>query len=108
MIRKGDKPLEQIARRYHDREFADKKLINKKLLIYKQSHNSGPLTETNKNVWNQYKILGSKSYTINCNVDKDRYVLLKDGIFCKVLNIIKLFESQIFLWTLSPRLMRQT
>ncbi|XP_043476068.1 uncharacterized protein LOC122507432 [Leptopilina heterotoma] len=95
MIRKGDKPLEQIARRYHEKEIAGKKLAIKEHFILKQIHNSGPITETCNHVWQQYKILECDSYIIDCNVDKERCILLKSGTFCKVLNIIKCNDNEI-------------
>lgn len=95
MIRKGDKPLEQIARRHHEAEFSEKKFKKREQLVSKQPHNSGPLTETCKNVWQQFKILECSSYSIDCSIDKDRYVLLKNGKFGTVLNIIKCNEYDI-------------
>lgn len=95
MIRKGDKPLEQIARRYSETEAAEKNSGIKEQLLCQRPHNSGPLIEICKNVWQQYKIVKLESFTIDCDADKNRYVLLNDGTFDKVLNIIKCNEDDI-------------
>lgn len=44
VIRKGDKPLQQIGRRYSVREALQKKSLVQKEYILEQEHNSGPLT----------------------------------------------------------------
>lgn len=93
MIRKGDKPLQQIARRYAESEEAEKKKIMKQKLVGKKSHNSGPLTEDCQKVFQQYKILEHESFKINCIEDKNSYVMLKDGVFGKVMNIAESKDS---------------
>lgn len=97
MVRKGDKPLEQIARRYSEREAMEKNYLPIERYICEQPHNTGPVTDDCKNVLQQYKLLKYESIVIDCNTDKDRYVFLKDGMFVKVLNIIKRDDDEIHL-----------
>lgn len=95
MIRKGDKPLEQIARRYAEMEAAEEDLCFVPELSLQQPHNDGPLTEKCINVKQQYKFCKSKSYTIDCNNSKDCCVLLEEGTFAKISNILQYENNKI-------------
>lgn len=61
----------------------------KEEFTYEKPHNTGPLTIDCENVCQQFKLLKHASITIDCDDDKNRHVLLKDGTFGKVLNIVK-------------------
>ena len=98
MLRKGDKPLEQIARRYEEIEAAEK--LNYSSLVpertLKEPHSKGPLTNQCTDVKQQYKVLKTESYSIksnNCN--KDSCILLKNETFISVKNIVQLNNNDI-------------
>ncbi|XP_051176656.1 uncharacterized protein LOC127291512 [Leptopilina boulardi] len=87
MIRKGHKPLEQIARRYSERQ-SIKKLKNETPYSFFKTHNSGPITKNCTNIKKQYKALKHEDFTIDCSTPKDSCILLRDGTFGKVTNIV--------------------
>lgn len=95
MIRKGNKPLEQLARRYFESEAAERKLLVTEQTICERPYNTGPLSTDCHEVWQQYKLIKHQSYTIVCDEAKDSYVLLKDGMFARVLNIVKCKNNDI-------------
>lgn len=76
IIRKGEKPFQQIARRYAEQEKAEMETAEisnnssceKENL--KQQHYSGPLTTEIPYSDNRFKIYESGTYTINCNYSK--------------------------------------
>lgn len=92
MIRKGDKPLQQIALRYSEREKLEEKLPFKENYILLQKHNNGPLSRDCGIVIEQYKVVKHKNFTINCEKIKDSFVLLNDQTFALVKNIIRTNE----------------
>lgn len=95
MIRKCENPLQQIARRYKEIEEAKDKAYQEKNKgtntnwILKEYHCNGPSQhDVNSNI-KQYKILKNSNFTINCNNSKDTCVILKDGTFVIVKNILE-------------------
>lgn len=97
MIRKGEKPLQQIARRYAEKEsIAEKNVSSSQTEVQlKEPHFNGPLTEEVPCSSHQFKFYKSSSYTINCNNSKECCVLLKDGNFAVITNIVKLESGKI-------------
>ncbi|XP_051162443.1 uncharacterized protein LOC127282315 [Leptopilina boulardi] len=87
-IRKGFHPLEQIVRRYSERESYLKDTKMKQTLTLNHPHNSGPLDGDCAMIQKQYKILEKETFKLNCNEPKNSCVLLKNGVFGQVLNII--------------------
>lgn len=87
MVRKVHKPLEQIAKRYSEREKAEQSQIKEAYSLI-NLHNSGPLTKDCLNIKKQYKILKNKDLTIDCTKPKDSCIFLKDGTFGTVKNIV--------------------
>lgn len=87
MIRKGDKPLQQIERRYSERETLEKNLIVIKENSLQMQHNNGPLGNC-RNVSDHYKKLVHTAFTINCSNLKVSCVLLRNGTFAMVKNIV--------------------
>ncbi|XP_051170917.1 uncharacterized protein LOC127289069 [Leptopilina boulardi] len=89
MIRKGEKPLQQIAKRYSEREAAqnNSEIIEK--IEIKDVHSTGPVTKDCTNIKHQFKRLECKSFKINCRESKNSFVILKDGRFGQVLNIVE-------------------
>lgn len=97
MIRTGEKPLQQIARRYSEMEKHQKQQTSDMELLF-QPHCSGPITEDCSAVTHrQYKVLKNKYFYINCNNAKDRSFLLNDGSFAVIENVVRLNENKIFL-----------
>ncbi|XP_051157951.1 uncharacterized protein LOC127279569 [Leptopilina boulardi] len=87
MIKKGHKPLEQIAKRYSERE-AVLNDVNIKKTNLQRPHNTGPITKDVSDIKKQYKVFQTESVKINSLQLKNSCVLLKDGTFGQVLNII--------------------
>lgn len=61
----------------------------------KQQHFNGPLLKKTQANVEQFKIFKNEAFTINCNNSKDACVLLKDGNFAVIENIIKLKNGNI-------------
>lgn len=89
MIRKGDKPLQQVARRYSEMEFADEKCTSLPECTFKSAHNDGLLMDDCINIRNQFKEAVRENHSINCTNHKDNCVLLNDGSFAIIENIVK-------------------
>lgn len=103
MIRKGELPLQQVARRYSEMEAAEDELYEKKVertlrnLTLKQLHCSGPLpSDANPDI-RQFKVLKTSTFTINCNNSKDSCVALKEGGFVIVKNILEGNDGKPFI-----------
>lgn len=96
-LRKGDKPIQQLARRYAEAEDLQKNCSsNLEKFILEYPHNRGPLTfDCLSNIPEQYKIFEDKGFKINCDDMKDNCVMLKDGIFLIVKNIVKYYTQDI-------------
>lgn len=87
MIRKGNQPLQQLARRYAEMENAEKYSSATEKFTLNHPHNSGPLTRNClHNLPKQYKNLKSKRFSINCDT-KNNCVILKDGTFLLTENV---------------------
>ncbi|XP_043478375.1 uncharacterized protein LOC122512027 isoform X2 [Leptopilina heterotoma] len=97
MIRKGDKPLQQLARRYAEVENIQKlKNYATEEFILDHAHNRGPLTQDClTNIPKQYKNLKTKGFSINCDDIRNNCVMLKDGTFLIVENILQLGGQDI-------------
>lgn len=98
-LRRKDKPLQQLARRYaemEDKENAKIEMPNSENRL-KNIHARGPLSNDIINVQRQYKKLKLKSFTINCDTSSDNCVLLKNGSVACILNIIECDNKNIFL-----------
>ncbi|XP_051165496.1 uncharacterized protein LOC127291123 [Leptopilina boulardi] len=101
MVRKGEKPLQQLSRRIGEKEKADEGKVttdfpyNTSRINLQKQHHDGPLIrETPSNV-EQFKIMKNEAFTINCNESKNACVLLKDRSFFVVENIVKLKTGKI-------------
>ncbi|XP_043279868.1 uncharacterized protein [Venturia canescens] len=98
MVRKPDKPLQQIARRYGEIQTAkttcsDNNEISDDLnLIASSSHNEGPLPESCCNP--QYKIIRSSKFTIRAGGQADSCCILKNGDIFTVSNIATCRDTQ--------------
>lgn len=68
--------------------------------LLKQQHCSGPIAEECPATMDgQYKVLKTKNFRINCDNAKDRCVLLNDGTFSVIENIVKFNNTVYFIRT---------
>lgn len=98
MLRKSERPLQQLAKRYSEREnivkFNNTKPIGQ--LGLKKLHTSGPLTNSisiNKTSVIQYKQYTSSKLSIICDGTKNCFCLLNDNVVVFVQNIVKFISS---------------
>lgn len=99
MLRKNEKPLQQLSRRYAEIgncNLLTKKLENNHSLCFQKPHSNGPLIE-GYNVSSQYKILRTKTYTIHANSSNNNCILLENGIIISVLNFVECNDSKRFI-----------
>lgn len=89
-VRKGDKPLQQIARRMVEYNLSLKKTKIKCRYSLEKRHHDDPL-DAHYNILNvkQYKIMRTSSFFINCNDNANNCCLLEDGSFIESVNFIK-------------------
>ncbi|XP_051165727.1 uncharacterized protein LOC127284370 [Leptopilina boulardi] len=104
MIRKGEKPLEQIARRYSELEKTSidsmeipESLSSSSKMDLQGEHYNGPLTNEIPFGVHQFKILKTETLNLNCNNSKDSCVLLDDGNFAVISNIVQQQSGKICL-----------
>jgi len=98
MLRKSERPLQQLAKRYSEQENIVKlnniKPIGQSGL--KKLHTSGPLSNsisTNKTSVFQYKQYTSSKLSILCDGTKNCFCLLNDNVVVFVQNIVKFISS---------------
>jgi len=100
LLRKNEKPLQQLIRRYSEIEkvysLISKNNINdNKLYLCKCLHNNGPVSDDVYNIKSQYLQLSSKQFEINCN--RDNCFFLKSDLCILILNIIENNNGDIYL-----------
>ena len=93
MIRKNERPLQQLSRRYSELNNFNmpiKKTIikNNNAICFKKVHSNRPLIE-GYNFVVEYRILCIKTYTIHSNNASNNYILFENGTVIFVLNLIK-------------------
>lgn len=97
LIRKGDKPLQQIARRLH--EF-DHEITGKSKILYKniflKCHHHGLLTDDRIYV-NEYKKMFTALFNIDCSDGKNDCVLLKDNTIVRILNLAESIDKKFYI-----------
>uniref|UniRef100_A0ABD2XN02 Transposase domain-containing protein n=1 Tax=Trichogramma kaykai TaxID=54128 RepID=A0ABD2XN02_9HYME len=94
LIRKGEKPLQQIARRLS--EYENSKFSKKNVHVRVSStHFNGIVPDSHYNVQFQYKILHFDSWNIKIDDDRNNSVMLKSGMRINVKNII-LFQNKLY------------
>lgn len=98
LIRKAEKPLEQISCRFSEKYMLDRQQFKLQTCKLKQEHFCGPLLPCfiGKPLI-QYKSLQTNVIYLNCDFQSDNMVMLKNHDICKVLNIIKLLPDKIYL-----------
>lgn len=102
IIRKNDKPLQQIAKRFSEKD--GHALINGKKyceISLNKEHKFGPIHNSNifngQNVLQYNQIVYKNKISIICNNFKDNYILIKNGIFISVINIIQINKNNIYI-----------
>jgi len=100
LIRKGDKPLQQIARRLTEYELlrddihkTETKKDNRFQAEKQHFRKNSNLAQQREK---QYKILKTDSWSINIDDDRNNTIMLRDSLVIKVLNIIKK-ENQLYI-----------
>ncbi|XP_076670003.1 uncharacterized protein LOC143369665 isoform X1 [Andrena cerasifolii] len=92
VLRKAEKPLQQLAKRYGEMQYAgvSRSLTKSGEIIMKENHENGPIVSFfhNKNI-TQYKKMQNDTLYLNCNNDGNNCVMLKNEIAVSILNIIK-------------------
>ncbi|XP_051176672.1 uncharacterized protein LOC127291531 [Leptopilina boulardi] len=95
MIRKGDQPLQQLARRYAEVENVQIHCSAIDKFILEHPHNSGPvIQDCISNLPEQYKVFKSRGFTIKCDM-KNSCVMLKNGTFFMTENVGKFGGQEI-------------
>jgi len=96
LIRKPDKPLQQLVKRYAEIEMLGLRASNHvnfyDHMRFKKSHKTGPLID-GYNIVSQFKILQNNSYSIHCTNQRNNCVLLENGNVVSVLNLVKSEDS---------------
>lgn len=102
LIRKNEKPLQQLIRRYSEIEnvfsiASESNISNHQLYSCTNLHKNGPISEDIYDIQSQYLQLSSKEFNINCKKDSDNCFLLKSGLCFLILNIVKNNNGDIYL-----------
>lgn len=94
MIRKDDKPLQQIARRLEESDMIlkEKLFITNNNPLFCNQHLDGPLIDKSNNI--QYRKVIFKEFTIACD-GKNNYVGLKRREIVSVENIVYYIDTKI-------------
>jgi len=90
LLRKGDKPLQQLSRRFGEIENVNEKFEKTRdsELCLEKEHFDGPMHQ-NDNIKGQYKILRNSLYMIRCADKRNNCCVLKNGEYIEVENIIQ-------------------
>jgi len=99
LLRKPEKPLQQLARRYTEIEMLPLSAQNRKNqnnINFRKSHNSGALID-GYNFTAQFKILDNDSYSIHCDNKKNNCVLLNNGNVVLIFNLVQSHENNKFI-----------
>lgn len=89
-IRKPEKPLQQLARRYSEQQF----LFQEQLILPKcqlrHQHYYGPLLPGYSQDTTQFKILHVGAYYFNCDDVNNSVLMLDNKVIVRLLNIVKI------------------
>jgi len=96
MVRKCDKPLQQVVKRYEERSkylpLTDSSANIKETVQFKQLHNKGPLIIHTSSP--QYKIVVLDKIKINVDSDADSYVGVKLNGILSIVKVVNVCYSQ--------------
>lgn len=94
-LRKNEKPLQQLYKRYNEIENCNSFLSNinnQTLNLYKYLHNNGPVPD-NCDIQAQYLMMSNEKFNINCKGQNNNCCLLKSGQYVLILNIVQKNED---------------
>lgn len=96
-LRKNNKPLQQLSRRYAEMQAFKESNLQKPAIVVKQQHFDGPiLKDYEAEVTKQYKQFYYGPFFIDCNTLRNNCALLKDGYTVTINNIVEI-EKNIYL-----------
>ncbi|XP_077256605.1 uncharacterized protein LOC143894311 [Temnothorax americanus] len=99
MLRKNEKPLQQLSTRYSELKNCNmpiKKRKNSNEIYFEKAHLNGPLID-GYNFSCQYKILRTKTYTIYSNSASNNCISFENGTVVSVLNLVKRDDNTKFI-----------
>lgn len=89
-IRKPEKLLQQLARRYSERQYMSQEQLIVSTCQLKYQHHCGPLLpKFSHKTMIQFKILQSDAYYFNCDDINNNILMLDSKTIVRVLNIVK-------------------
>lgn len=94
-LRKHEKPLQHLYKRYNEIENCNSFLLNinnETLNSYKYLHNNGPVPD-NYDIQSQYLMMSNGKFNINCKSQNNNCCLLKSGQYVLILNIVQKNEN---------------
>lgn len=101
VLRKFEKPLQQLARRYGEQKITSAQSTNSSFLdilsLKKKHHDSPLLLNAGKIDQSQYKILKTNSFNLNCDDKRNNCFLLEDNSVIIALNIVQLENNDIYI-----------
>lgn len=96
LVRKGDKPLQQIAKRLYEFNFCINESKVRHKIFLQKNHEDGPL-DHERNYKEEYKIMHLELFYLNCNDNKNNCVILKNNTIVCVLNIAKSENNNLYI-----------
>lgn len=86
MLRKGETPLQQIARRIHEYSYANFNIKSfESTNSLRLEKRCGNITTVNSKIYSaQFQILKTSLYSINCTDNKNDCIMLKNGVIINV------------------------
>jgi len=101
LLRKAEKPLEQLVRRYYEIESVESNFVktsrsNSSKFIFQNAHSDGPVINI-PNVQLQFKIMSNSFFVINCDSLHDKYCILKTGQCVHIKNIVKANNNVMYI-----------
>lgn len=99
LIRKNEKPLQQLSRRYAEIKNVNlpiKKFQNNHQMYFEKSHKNGPLI-TGYNFHSQYKVLHNSSYSIHANSRSNNCIRFENGTIVSVLNLVQCEDNRKYI-----------
>ncbi|XP_032687401.1 uncharacterized protein LOC116851759 isoform X1 [Odontomachus brunneus] len=96
LLRKGDKPLQQLSRRLGEIESVNTKCGKIKVsgIVLEKQHFDGPLHRKD-NIIGQYKTLCNSLYMIHCGDERNNCCILQNGEYVEMENIIQCEDETI-------------
>lgn len=97
-LRKSHQLLQQLSRRLSEEDNFGKNTYEIPQIKYISEHHDGPTMQGFLNVeMSQYKEIKFQHFRLTCQNDRDGCIILKNGMICELVNIIKFGPNQIVL-----------